>query len=251
MDLTELIAQAPSFELLKAREKICLFAWYLHAHRNVEAFDNAAMRACFTEIDAVDPNVARELPRMANKKPPDLIRTRAGYKLEGSLRRSLDAKYGAHSSVVAVTKLLSELPKKLPELSEQIYLSEALDCYKVRAYRAAIIMVWNLSFDHLVRWITGDAKRLSDFNHTIGVRFPKKASCQVNKIEDMEEFKESETIEILRTAKLISKNVVEILRDKLKRRNIAAHPSPVVVTQAQADDAITDLVNNVVLALRT
>jgi hypothetical protein len=35
------------------------------------------------------------------------------------------------------------------------------------------------------------------------------------------------------------------LREKLKRRNAAAHPSLVVITQAQADDVVTDLVNNV------
>jgi hypothetical protein len=56
-------------------------------------------------------------------------------------------------------------------------------------------------------------------------------------------------IEVSRTAKLISKNLTDILRDKLKRRNMAAHPSRVQITQAQADDLITDLVHNVVLAL--
>ena len=49
--------------------------------------------------------------------------------------------------------------------------------------------------------------------------------------------------------RLPGENVVEILEAKLKRRNTVAHPSTIVVTQAQADDAITDLVNNVVLAL--
>jgi hypothetical protein len=62
-------------------------------------------------------------------------------------------------------------------------------------------------------------------------------------------FKESEVIAVFRTGRLLSKNVVEILEAKLKRRNTVAHPSIIVVTQAQADDAITDLVNNVVLAL--
>jgi hypothetical protein len=33
------------------------------------------------------------------------------------------------------------------------------------------------------------------------------------------------------------------------KRNIAAHPSSVVVVQSQADDVVTDLINNVVLAL--
>jgi hypothetical protein len=38
-------------------------------------------------------------------------------------------------------------------------------------------------------------------------------------------------------------------RAQLDRRNIVAHPSTVVVVQSQADDVVTDLVNNVVLAL--
>ena len=36
---------------------------------------------------------------------------------------------------------------------------------------------------------------------------------------------------------------------KLGKRNTAAHPSTMVVVQSQADDVVTDLVNNVVLAL--
>jgi hypothetical protein len=42
----------------------------------------------------------------------------------------------------------------------------------------------------------------------------------------------------------------EVLREKLDRRNIAAHPSSVVVQQSQADEVIIDLVNNVVLRLK-
>jgi hypothetical protein len=48
---------------------------------------------------------------------------------------------------------------------------------------------------------------------------------------------------------VISKNTTEILREKLKKRNMAAHPSQVTIQQSQADDVITDLVNNVVLTL--
>ncbi len=68
-------------------------------------------------------------------------------------------------------------------------------------------------------------------------------------LEDADALKESEVIEIARTGKLLDKNTTQILQDKLTRRNMAAHPSRVVITQHQADDAITDLVNNVVLKL--
>jgi hypothetical protein len=62
------------------------------------------------------------------------------------------------------------------------------------------------------------------------------------------------TVSVLRkaacnSASLFNSNIFKILKDKLDRRNIAAHPSSVVVVQSQADDVVTDLVNNVVLAL--
>ena len=39
------------------------------------------------------------------------------------------------------------------------------------------------------------------------------------------------------------------LSEKLGKRNMAAHPSLVVITQYQAEDVISDLVNNVILKL--
>jgi hypothetical protein len=110
-------------------------------------------------------------------------------------------------------------------------------------------MAWNLAFHHLLRWILADGSRLVNFNAALAAKFPKKAPASVCRMEDFEELKEAEIIEICRTAKLCSKNIIEILREKLKRRNIAAHPSQVVLTQHQADDAISDLVNNVMLSL--
>ena len=47
----------------------------------------------------------------------------------------------------------------------------------------------------------------------------------------------------------ITGNTKKILTDKLARRNLAAHPSLVEITQYQAEDAISDLVNNVILKL--
>ena len=109
-------------------------------------------------------------------------------------------------------------------------------------------MVWNLAYDHLMEWLLADQHRIDRFNAAIAKKFPKKmATLSVR--DDFEEFKESEVIAICRTARLLNKNVVVILEEKLKRRNMVAHPSTIIVTQFQADDAIIDLVNNVVLAL--
>ena len=112
-------------------------------------------------------------------------------------------------------------------------------------------MTWNLAYAHLLYWILNDAERLDDFNAAINRRYPKKSGIQIAAYDHfMEELKESEVVEICKTRWLINANIARILREKLDKRNTAAHPASVVIVQAQADDAVTDLVNNVVLCLQ-
>lgn len=250
MELAELLNVEPQFANLSHRDKIVLFAWFLHTHRGADFLTTGSIRECFRELSIGEPNVSLYLPRMASTAPIQLLQQRGNYKLEGTLRRAMDVKYGQHPSVIRVQKLLSDLPAKIPNIAERAFLQETLNCYRVQAYRATIVMAWNLAFDHLLRWILSDSTRLAKFNSSIPLRYPKRPGVSVGKFEDFsEEFKEAEIIEICRYTGLVSKNQIEILREKLKKRNSAAHPSTTVVAQPQADDAISDLVSNVVLAL--
>lgn len=249
MTLKELVDQVAGFDDLPPRDKIRLFAWYLHTHCGMETFDNAAVRACFVELHLPDPNVAMYLPRMLTFSPPDVVKSRGAYYLARAVRTALDAKYGIHQSVVQVSKLLTDLIGKVPDQAEKNFLAEAINCYRVEAYRACIVMVWNLTYNHLLNWLLGDPARLATFNATIPKRFPKKGLFSMEKYDDFEDLKEREVIDICSSGNLINNNVYRILKEKLDRRNIAAHPSMVIVVQSQADDMVTDLVNNVVLAL--
>lgn len=249
IELGDLIIHVSGFDKLPPREKIRLFAWFLHTHRATESFDLDAIRNCYKQLHLVPDQISTYVTNMVNAKPPDLIKERGSYKLTRAVRSTLDASYGLHQTTVAVSKLLSDLPNTVPDVAERTFLSEALKCYRVEAYRACIVMAWNLAFDHLLRWILKDPTRLAAFNVTIPKRFPKKATLSIVTQDDFEELKESETIEVCNTANLMSVNIVKILREKLIRRNMAAHPSGVVIVQSQADDVVTDLVNNVVLAL--
>jgi hypothetical protein len=92
---------------------------------------------------------------------------------------------------------------------------------------------------HLLHWILNHAKRLQDLNAAIPKRYPKKASLTITSYNDFEELKESEVIEICNTAGLVSGNIARILREKLGKRNTAAHPSSAVLVQSQADDVVS------------
>src|SRR5690606_24336895 len=123
-------------------------------------------------------------------------------------------------------------------------------CYRVEAYRSCIVMTWNLAYSHLTEWILRDANRLAKFNAAISKRYPKRTNVTIAAYDDFsEEFKESEVIEVCNTAGLLNQNVIRILKGKLGKRNSAAHPAAVVVLQSQPDHVVTDLVNNVALAL--
>lgn len=247
-DLHDFAGSVASFYDKTAVEQLLIIAWFLEVRRQHPYFDAAYMRQCFKQAGLDAPDLSVYLPRLAAKKPPQLRKERDGYCLASNMRREFDRKYGGEPTTIAISRLLENLPNKFPDIAEQAYLAEALSCYRVKAYRAAIIMAWNLAYNHLVRWVVEDAKRLAAFNSGLSTRYPK-TKIILAKEEDCAELKEAEFVEVCRTVGLINKNTAQILRDKLARRNSVAHPSRIVVSQHQADDAISDLVNNVIIPL--
>jgi hypothetical protein len=254
MQLSDFVDQVTSFDKLPPREKIKLFGWYLHTHEGKEHFHSDHIRACYKKLHLVAAeNTGTYLLRMASYETPDLVREKQGFKLTRPVRSQLDAKYGDQPSMQGISKLLTELPTKVPNVEEKVFLEEAINCYRVKAYRACIVMVWNLAFDHLLHWILKDPARLAAFNDAVTKRFqnnPKKAGTVITRYDDFaDELKEFEVIEFCKNANLINDNLTRNLKEKLGKRNIAAHPSTMVIGQPQADDVISDLVHNVVLAL--
>lgn len=249
MELAEFASMVPGFDAMGDREKVRHFAWYLHSHRNMHVFATGDVRKCFEELRLVPPNVSLHLIRMADTKQPSLIRSKGKYKLHRRDMTELDGLYAAHPTTIAASKLLADLPAKMPDLVERAFLEEAINCYEVKAYRAAIVMTWDLAYDHLIRWAFADPARVAALNVAFAKRFQKKPP-KVALSQELEDIKEFDVIESCGTAGLVSSNVVKILREKLAKRNMAAHPSAVVIIESQANDVITDLVNNVVLTLK-
>jgi hypothetical protein len=250
MELNDLVGQVSSFDGAAPSEKIRLFAWFLHTHRGMTTFRTTDIRACYEKLHLPVPNIAMYLSRMTETKPAKAMRKGDNYNLTRPARTDLDSKYGVHQSIVQVSKLLADLPDKVPDVAEKVFLIEAIDCYRVQAYRACIVMTWNLAFNHLLNWILKDPARLKAFNDTIPKRYQKRVGVMIRTYDDFaDEFNESEIIEVCNSAQTVNGNIIKILKEKLVKRNMAAHPSSVVVVQSQADDVVTDLVNNVVVAL--
>lgn len=249
MELDDLTRAIPTLARLSHPEKIKVFAWYLHTHRKMDRFDQAAIRSCYDKLHYAKPsNLGPYFALLQNRKPPVILKDRRGYRLEGQVREALDAKHGTRPLTIVVDTMLADLPGKVPDEAERLFLAEAIACFRVKAFRAAIVMTWNVAYDHFEEWIV--SHHLAAFNAQITRNYPKKTGIVIGKKDDFSNnFKESEVIEIAKSAGFLHDNIKKIMNDKLNKRNLAAHPSLIQITQYQAEDAISDLVNNVILKL--
>ena len=245
MDLNDFARSIDGFLSWQHVDKIKVFAWYLHTHRQMSRFSGTDIRDCFRETGIAGPtSISPFLNDLATRKPPLLVRDGGGYHLERTLREQLNARYGQRAITVQVLQTLRELPAKLPSLAERAYLEEALTCFTAGAFRASIVMCWNVAYDHLCTHILSN--RLNDFNATMTTRFPKDKTVVMTR-EDFHELKESNVLEVCRTAGITDKNVHGILKEKLDTRNRAAHASGSTFEQPQAENYILDIIKNAVL----
>ena len=251
MEIQDFVRDIPGFSGKNHPEKIKCFGWFLHVHRGLERFQAADVRRLYKDAHIEEPaNTNRFLDSLTEKQPKELLKDVKGYRLAQHVREALDAKLGKVETRIVVEKLLGDLPGKIADEGERVFLSEVLTCYKHGAFRAAIVMMWNLAYDHVRRWVLDDAARLAEFNAGIPKRNRSKAHVTIAKSEDFEDLKEDEVVDILGWVTGISGSVKRLLKEKLGRRNTFAHPSLLVVDRPQVDDMITDLVNNVILSLK-
>jgi hypothetical protein len=248
MTPADFVASIPRFTKFNYTEQIKRFCWFLSSHRNKAKFSGADIAKCFDDANCPKPtSVGPFLTSLAKQKPAFLVKQGTGYALSRHAREQLDPVLGQRDATVAVHKLLTDLPAKLTIGYERAYLEEALTCFRHKAYRAAVVMTWNLAYDHFCNFIM--SSHLADFNTQLPKSFPKADISSISKRDDFTVLKESQVIQVAKSANIISNSVNKILKEKLDRRNIAAHPSGVSTLQLTAEEFIQDLVENVMLKL--
>jgi hypothetical protein len=252
MDLAALKRAIPDLGSKSHNDKIKIFGWWLHTFDTKDHFAGADILKCYDAAHFSRPtSIGPYLSPLVERK--ELLRSGGGYRLAHHVRDELDQVYGQNPSTVQIKSLLGGLPAKLPTLAERKYLDETLDCYKAGAMRAAIVMTWNLAYAHLCDHIVKN--RLADFNSRWQLDHPgdhKKGLRSISAVDDFsnEELGEAKVLKIALNAGIVVKNVYNILDPGLKRRNAAAHPNNIIVTQLQTDAYIEDMVNNAILNIR-
>jgi hypothetical protein len=222
-----------------------LFVYFLTVESGLDYVTPKQVADCFTACDLGRPaNIGVALSAGVKAKPAKFIKVDGGFKLQRHMREALSKKLGAETVVAQTSTTLRSLEHKLPAGSDKDFLKEAIDCFEAGANRAAIMMVWILTIDHLFSYIW--AHKRAEFNVALSNNSGVKIK-QVKSRDDFTDMKESKFIEICRAAGIITNDVRKVLDDKLGTRNSCAHPSGIKVNRSKVIDFVEDLIANVVL----
>ncbi len=246
-NLEEYISKVKDFQSLSKTDIIDYFAFYLLEFQNNKWVKAKDIDNCFKEVK-IPPysNINRYLWDKSKKirgksqkfiKDKDWFYSLSRYRIE-ELRLNIildEAKIKVHWT-------LRGLLEKLTNKSEKDFLEEAIKTFEVNAFRASILMVRLTTIDHLYEYIL--AKKIGDFIIALKKVQPK---LSIITKDDFSNLKESQFIEICRSANIISNDVRKILDEKLWIRNSFAHPSTIHLPQSKALEFIEDLVNNIIL----
>jgi hypothetical protein len=252
-ELEQLVESIDNFDSWGHGEKLKFFAWFIHSKKGEDRFDPAALRGCYETVGIEKPsNVNPYIATLEKKKPKDILRDGRGLYLPKHVKDNFEQRYGQRESTVQITNLLANLPQQVPDLAQRTFLDEALTCFRHGAFRAAMVMAWNLAYHHLCDFVLKN--KLAEFNQRWPLNYPgqhKNAQKRISKMEDFaDELKESEVIAICASARIVTGDMQKVLNVGLQRRNIAAHPSGATITPLQTEAHIEDLVLNFVLNLK-
>src|SRR3569833_1881413 len=224
MDLNAHISAVPGFYDMSEADKIRFFAWFVHTSGQVN-FAQADITECYWQIGLDRPDLGPYLTKMANREPPELLKNGGTYRLERRALEDLNGRYGQRSVIVKLDNALNDLTAKITNANERVFFDEMLICLRHGAFRSAVVMGWNLAYTHLCDHVFG--ARLPEFNAQLKKSYPKAAPSQISTRDDFMEFREFEIIQVCRSAAITTSGVDKILREKLARRNSAAHLSGV------------------------
>ena len=103
MEITALKDAVPGFGAKSHAEKIKIFGWWLHTHAKHETFSGSDVLKCYDKLHFARPaSIGPYLSPLVDKK--ELLKSSAGYRLEGGVRDALDTLYGQSKTAAAIAR---------------------------------------------------------------------------------------------------------------------------------------------------
>lgn len=244
--LADFISRFDDFSSWKQTIQVDYVAYYLTSFGGNASVSGGDIEQAFRDLDLKQyKRVSSYLSENASASNGKYVKIAAGgYKLERGRYSEIDRVVKQEPAKVSVSTKLTNLVEKVPDGSEKDFLQEAINCYRIEAYRAFIIMVWIVAMDHMQRLVF--ANHLTEFNLALSKSPDKKVKKIIN-YDDFSDLNESKLIELMRSAGVISNDVRKLLDEKLGTRNSAAHPSGIKISDHKATEFALDVVDNVLL----
>lgn len=244
--LEQFIDRLDGFPKWEGKKQVDYIAYFLTAEEGLDNFTAKEIQDCFHQLSLKEySRIPAYLSENAGKsRKGRYIKTKNGYRLERGVYDEIKEQVQNEPKKVQVSQRLASLVAKIKDSQEKSFLIEAINCYRVEAYRATIILVWILAMNHLQKYIFG--KKLDDFNKAL-LKNPDKKIKKIVNYDDFTELPESKFIALMKTARIISNDVRKILDEKLGIRNSAAHPSGIVFEGHKTTEFVLDIINNILL----
>ena len=245
LKIADLLDKVEKFESLTQKEQVKLMSFFFCVESSTDTFLPAQIKDCFEKENLRLPaNTTNEFIKLAKEKPPIFVRKGGGYSFERNAKKTLESLYLGTTHKQAISTTLRDLLPKVGSKEQQIFLEEAISCFEIKSFRAAIVMSWLLTMDTLYEHVLNN--KIPDFNNAIQAH-GKYKKITIKSKDNFSDIKESDFIELLRVAKIISNDTRKILDEKLDFRNTCAHPNTVIIKETKAISFIEDVVENIVL----
>ena len=222
------------------------FAYHLTVEMAEPSVTVKAVRECYDSCDIAPPSWLASHFSNGLKKPRRYIKLNGGYRLENRRREEIATLLSDNQATVQTSTALDRLEAQIQAGPKRDFLHETIKCFGVGAYRAAVVMCWNLAVHHLQDHILTDPARHAAFNAVLAKNTDMRVKIKsVSKQDDFTEMSESKFLLFCREAKVITSSMLKKLEGRLNERNSAAHPSGLKATPKTSEAYIEDLMENV------
>jgi integrase len=139
------------------------------------------------------------------------------------------------------TTALDNIVAELTDADERDYFSEAISCYRIKAFRAAVVLAWQAAIRRI---------HLECFSHSLNalnailIRHDQKAR-EIKSMDDLGMVKESTLLDVARDLGIFDKNVKSVLVECLGLRNKCGHPGKYSPGPSKVAAYLEDLITHV------
>ncbi len=237
------VRRAPNFSTWGHVDKIRFFCWHLQSNSGFGAVRPADVARCYDELKLKPPSsIGPFFDLLRRRQPTEMSKEADGCRLEARVLEEFDVAYGRDTAPRASD--LEEIVESVADARRRKYLDETLVCFRAGAYRAAVVMAWNLAREVLrEQLVATHAGRVAEAATDAARSGVAKESAD----DDLKELTDRQLLNACEQAAVISKSDRHRLTRRLDECDVAVKLSAAAIMPAVAEDLVRSALEDVVL----